>query len=166
MKYQEKKYLVDSFSKIRKILNQSDAKKDSKVITTHYYAQKEGNDVVKLIKFTDRNEIHILKESQGKFTLQENLPVESTDTGLRWLKDRGYNVINLVKMANTDYEYKNGTVGLYIIDDFLHSVILDYPAGHHEAIEKEFGLETARVINVPYNKLLEQMDHLRSMKLK
>jgi hypothetical protein len=43
---------------------------------------------------------------------------------------------------------------------------LDFPEGQHEAIEKKLGLGTAEVINVPYNKLLEQIGRLRSMKLK
>ena len=68
-------------------------------------------------------------------------------------------------MDNTDYEYKNGLVGLYIVDDFLHSVILDFPEGQHEEIEKELGLDTAEVISVPYNKFLEKIGRLRSIKL-
>jgi len=166
MKHQEKKYLVDSFSRIQKILNETGAKRRPRVVTIHYYAQQEGNDVVKLVRYNDRNEIHILEESQGRFSLKENIPVESTDAGLQWLKDRGAGVVNLVKMANTDYEYKNGIVGLYIIDDFLYSIILDFPEGQHETIEKEFGLHTAKVISVPYNKLLKQMGRLRPMNLK
>ena len=165
MKYQEKKYQIDSFTKIQTILDEVGAKKGHKVITDHYYAQQDGNDVVKLVKYTDRNEIHILGYSDGKYSLKENIPVENTETGLQWLKNKGYKIVNLVKMAYTDYEYKNGIVGLYIIDDFLHSVILDFPEGHHRAIEKEFELNTTEVISVPYNKYLDQIGKLRSMKL-
>jgi len=68
-------------------------------------------------------------------------------------------------MEYTEYAYKNGTVGLYVINDFLHSVVLYYPPDKHAAIEKEFGLEHAKVIAVPYNKLLDQMGRLQSMKL-
>ena len=69
-------------------------------------------------------------------------------------------------MANCDYEYKNGNVGLYIIDDFLYSVILDFPEGQHKVVEKELGLNAAELINIPYNKLLEKIGCLRSMNLK
>lgn len=167
MKHQEKKYRVDSFASIQNILDKNNAKKGQEVITMHYYAQKEGNDVVKLVKYVNnRNEIHILEASQGRFSLKEKIPVPSTDAGLQWLKDKSCKTVNIVKIANTDYEYKNGVVGLYIIDDFLYSIILDFPEGQHEAIEKELGLNIAEVISIPYNKLLEKIGRLRSVDLK
>lgn len=165
MKHQEKKYRVDSFTKIQKILGEVGAKKGKEAVTTHYYVSQESNDVVKLVNYTDSSEIHILEESQGRFSLKENTPVENTNAGLKWLKDKGYQTANVVKVVNTDYDYKNGLVGLYLIDDFLHSVILDFPQGQHEAIEKELGLDTAEVISLPYNKFLEQIGRLQSMKL-
>jgi hypothetical protein len=166
MKNQEKKYQVKSFNTIKKILKKKGAKKSSKVVTTHYYSLHKGNDVVKLVKFDDKNEIHILKENQGKFKLVDNIPMKSVKAGLKWLKDKGYTIVNVVKMANTDYEYKNGIVGLYIIDDWLYSVILDYPEGKHEAMEKEFLLENTIVIKAPYNKHLEKMGKLHSIRLR
>lgn len=166
MKYLEKKYRVNSFTKILKLLNEKGAKKGQEIVTTHYYTQQESNDVVKLVKFVDRNEIHILKEKQGRYSLKSNIPVLNTDAGLQWLKDKGYKTVNIVKMINTDYEYKNGIVGLYIIDDFLYSVILDFSEGQHEPIEKELGLNSPEVISIPYNKLLEKIGRLRLMNLR
>lgn len=163
--HQEKKYKTDSFEKILGTLNKVGAKKIKEVVNTHYYAIQEGNDVTKLVEFPDRFEIHILKESDGKYSLTENIPVETKEAGLKWLKDKGYKVVNIVKMAYTDYEYKDGIVGLYVIDDFLYSVILDFPPGQHEAIEREFGLSSAEVINLPYNKYLDKLGKLRSMNL-
>ncbi len=123
MKYQEKKYRVESFTKILKFLKEKGAKKGEEIVTIHYYAPQKTNDVVKLVKFSDKNEIHVLKESNGKFSLTENIPIKNTETGLQWLKDKGYKAVNIVKMANTDYEYKGGIVGFYLIDDFLTSII-------------------------------------------
>jgi len=40
-----------------------------------------------------------------------------------------------------------------------------YRADSFADIEKKFGLETAEVVNVPYNKLLNQLGRLRSMPL-
>lgn len=165
MERQEKKYLVDSFSNIQKTLDRAEAKKGQEIVAIHYYGQHKGNDVEKFVEYTDRYEIHILKESDGRFTLTEHSPIPDKEAGIAWLKGRKYTTANIVKMAYTEYEHKNGTIGLYIIDDFLHSVILYYPPGAHEAIEKEFGLQTAKVITVPYNKLLEQLGRLRSMQL-
>ena len=165
MKHQEKKYRVDSFTKIQKVLDESDVKNGKKTATTHYYAPKKSNDVVKVVEYNDRSEIHILGESKGKYTLKEIIPVDNTTAGLRWLKDKGYKEVNVLKMVNTDYEYRNGLVGLYIIDDFLHSVILDFPAGQHESVEKEFGLDNAEVISIPYNKYLEKIVKLQTIKL-
>ncbi len=165
MKHQEKKYQVDSFAEIERILKKVGAKKGKTVVSTHYYAQQQGNNVVKSVEYANRNEIHILKESKGKFTLREKIQLENTQTGLRWLQNKGYTAVDLVKMENTDYEYKGGVVGLYIIDDFLHSVILDFPHRQCMMVEKELSLETTKVISVSYNKLLEQIGRLRSMKL-
>jgi hypothetical protein len=165
MRHQEKKYRVDSFAKIQKTLEEKGIEAEKEVTTTHYYAPQKGNDVVKFVKFTDKNEIHILEETRGKFSLKENVPVENSEAGFQWLKDKGYKTVSVVKMVNADYGYKNGIVGLYVINDFLHSIILDFPEGQHEAIEKELGFGAAEVISVPYNKLLEQIGKLRSMKL-
>ena len=165
MKHQEKKYRVDSFTKIQKILDEADAKKGKAIVTTHYYAPQESNDVVKLVDYADSNEIHILEESQGRYSLKENIPLENTAAGLKWLKDKDYKIVSVVKMVTTDYEYKNGIVGLYIINGFLHSVILDFPEGQHEAREKELGLYTSEVISIPYNKYLEKIGKLQTIKL-
>lgn len=165
MKPQEKKYLVDSFTAIQKILNEKGAKKEKEIVSTHYYGQHIGNDVEKFVEYVDRFEVHVLKENDGRFTMTEHRSIADKDEGITWLKGKGYETANIVKMAYVEYVYKNGTVGLYTIDDFLHSVILYYPPEEHESIEKKFGLENAEVITVPYNKYLEQLGRLRSMKL-
>jgi hypothetical protein len=113
----------------------------------------------------DRYEIHILKEHDGRFTIIKHETIPDKNAGFAWLKNRGFKVANIVKMNYVEYAYKNGTIGLYIIDDFLHSIILYYPKEKHKAIENEFGLETAKVIGLPYNKFLKQMGCLRSMQL-
>lgn len=56
-----------------------------------------------------------------------------------------------------DYDYKGGIVGLYIINDDLFSIILDFPPGEHEVIASELGMEAAEVIDLPYNKYLESL---------
>ncbi len=165
MKRQEKKYLVDSFTSIRKILKEKHAKKVREVVSTHYYGEHKGNDVEKFVEYSNRCEIHVLKESGGRFTLTKHKPILDKEEGLAWLKGKRYTDANIVKMAYTEYEYKNGIVGLYVIDGFLYSVILDFPQGQHEAMEKEFGLQTTEVMSLPYNKYLEKIGRLRSLKL-
>ncbi|HKZ35546.1 MAG TPA: hypothetical protein VJ242_02415 [Patescibacteria group bacterium] len=165
MKPQEKKYLVSSFTKIENKLARIGAKKVKEVISVHYYGQHSGNDVEKFVEYADRVEAHVLKESGGQFTMIKHEEIPDKNSGLGWLRNQGYKTMNIVKMAYREYSYKNGTVGLYTIDDFLLSVILYYPSGQHEAIEKEFGLERAEVISVPYNKFLDQLGRLRSTNL-
>lgn len=165
MKYQEKKYKTDSFKLALDILSKSKAPKEKEVVNTHYYAQKEGNDVVKLVVSIDRCEIHTLLESQGKYTLTQKIPVINIEDGFRRLKKQGYNIVNIVKMDYTDYVYKGGIVGLYTINDFFYSIILDFPDGQHDGKEKEFGLSHSDVITVPYNKYLEQIGKLKSIHL-
>lgn len=168
MKHQEKKYRVESLAAIRKKLHEVGAEEGKEVVSTHYYAWHKGSDVVKLVAYSDRSEIHILEESKGKFLLKETVSVKDTKAGLAWLKDRGHTIVGVVRITQTDYEYKGGIVGLYRIDDFLRSVILDFPEGKHVEVEKELGLTSAEVISVPYNICLiylEQVGRLRSMEL-
>ena len=166
MKHQEKKYRVDSFTEILKLLNEKGAKKEKEIISTHYYGQHRSNDVEKFVEYSDRFEIHILKETDGRFTMTEHRPIPDKNAGLDWLKNRGFTTVNIVKMAYAEYTYKNGTVGLYTIDDFLYSVILYYPSNQHKVVEKEFDLSTAEVITFPYNKYLAKIGRLRSTDLK
>ncbi|MBP7740940.1 hypothetical protein KA089_02050 [Candidatus Woesebacteria bacterium] len=166
MKYQEKKYQVETFDEIREILDKLGISGSSEKVTNHYYGQHEGNDVVKLVSYYDKNEIHALEESNGKFSLKKSISVKNVEEGLKWLKSKGYKAVDLIKMDNVDYEYKGGQIRLYLIDDWLHSIILDYPEGKHEIIEKELGLKAEDIISIPYNKQLELLGKLRSMKLK
>lgn len=166
MKPQEKKYRVNSFTEILKLLKQKNAKKDKEITSTHYYGQHKSNDVEKFVEYTDRFEIHILKEQSGRFTMIEHRPIQDKKAGLDWLKSRGFTIANIIKMNYSEYSYKNGIIGLYVIDDFLYSVILYYPQKQHDEIEKEIGLNNAEIINIPYNKLLEKMGRLNSIILK
>ena len=68
-------------------------------------------------------------------------------------------------MAYTDYDYRDGVVGLYTINDFLYSVILDYPQGQHEMLAAKFGLQKAELIDVPYNKYLHRIGKLETTNL-
>ena len=136
------------------------------IVSTHYYGEHKGNDVEKFVEYADRCEIHILQEQDGKFTMTEHRSITNKDEGFSWLKSRGFTTANIVTMAYTEYEYKEGTVGLYVIDDFLSSVILYYSPEKLEAMEKEFELEHAEVISLPYNKYMNTLGKLRTMKLR
>ena len=165
MSKQEKKYRVGTFASIKRQLRELNAPKIRTVVSTHYYGQHNGNNVDKFVEYSDRVEVRAWQEIDGKFAMTEQKRVSGKEQGIDWLKNRGYITADIVKMAYTEYEYKSGIVGLYIIDDFLHSVILDYPPNQHALIEKELGLDNAEVITIPYNKLLKKIGRLRSMEL-
>lgn len=162
MNHQEKKYLVDSFAKIKKTLQELNTDKIGGKTTIHYYAKQKSNDVAKIVEYSDRIEIHILKEKKGKFDLVESISIKDLDEGLDWFKERGYKSIDIVKMTNEDHLYKDGRIRLYTIDDWLKSIILDYPEGEHDQIEKELRLGKLVQITVPYNKYLESINKVRS----
>lgn len=157
VKHQEKKFKVQSFNGIQTRLKEVNAKPAAEIESTHYYAQVKGNDVIKLVDHDGHYELHLLKESDGKFSLTNRIPVSNFNEGLSMLKGKGAKSYAIVKMAHTDYEYDEGLVGLYVINDILYSVILDFPASKHKAMEEQFGLENAEKITIPYNKLLERM---------
>ncbi len=165
MTHQEKKYRVTSFADITKKLDALGAKRSNEVITTHYYGKPAKADVEKIVAYADHTEIHIVKRPQGKIVLTDPLPISDTSAGFLWLKERGYTGADVVKMAYTEYGYKDGTVGLYTIDDFLYSVILAFPDNHVNEVTKELGLETAEPIHELYNGYLAKLGRLRSIKL-
>jgi hypothetical protein len=164
-KHQEKKYRVDSFDSVLRKLHDAGAESGQERKSEHYYTHQPNNDVVKLVVHCDKAEIHELKERNGRFDLGEKIPLKDLQAGFGWLKRQGYTTLDVVQITYTDYGYKDGIVGLYIINDFLHSVILDYPQGRHETIEAEFDLQKAERIDIPYNKYLHRFSGLQTVKL-
>jgi hypothetical protein len=156
MSKQEKKYLVNDFNTVTRLLKEAAAPVTLKTLTKHYYAHQRGNDVVKLVDYGDRIEVHMLKEEDGKFTLTDTIPVANLESGLRRLKDMGFTRYAVLTMEDEEYGYLNGTVAIYTVNGSLRSVILEFSAGAHDNVARALGLESAEVINVPYNKYLEQ----------
>lgn len=165
MKHHEKKYRVENFTPIKAKLKELGAKKIKSTLASHYYAQQDGNDVTKLVSYPNRDEIHVLVESNGTFSLKDSVSVKDMDDGFKWLKDKGFTGVGMVNMDYMDYSYNGGIVGLYTINDFLHSVILDFPVSEHQAMEELFGLQDSEVIEVPYNKYLEKIGKLELISL-
>jgi hypothetical protein len=163
MEHEETKYLVNDFDAIQELLHTKGAVKKETVRSTHYYAQQQGNHVTKLVSYGDRNEIHTLREENETYTLTEKIPVENKEAGFTWLKHKGYSEMAVVSMNHTDYTYKNGVVGLYVINGDLYSVILDFPKPDHHAMENEFGLDHESVLSVPYDKYLTSTNHLKTV---
>ncbi|HUD11119.1 MAG TPA: cupin domain-containing protein [Candidatus Saccharimonadia bacterium] len=163
MKYQEKKYRVEDFVAIELVLKKLHAQKAGESSSTHYYAQHTGNDVMKLVDCSDQCEIHELKAENGKFTLMKRLPMSSLRAGLEWLRGNGYDKVSIITMKHTDFNYSGGVVGLYVINDYLHSVIIDVPPGEHEARARELGIDGAEVIEAPYDKFLQQLGKLEAV---
>ena len=154
MTFQEKKYKVDSFSHVTGILRSEHAKKVSTSKTTHYYAQLEGKDVVKIVESDEKCEIHRLEENDGKFDLVERIPVDGVKAGFKWMRQEGYGKVDVLTMESTSYEYGSGFVRLYTVNGEVLSIILDFPPGKHEEVEEVLGLQNAEVIALPYNKYL------------
>jgi len=155
VKHQEKKYAVHSFDEILKELNQVQAVRLPRSITHHYYAQLESNDVLKLVVSDSKSVIRKLEESNGRFTLVEDIPMTSKQAGIDWLQSHGYCNLQEVIMDCESYEYQNGMISLYKINNIL-SVITDFPAEQQDNIRNEFHLVDCEVINVPYNKYLQR----------
>ncbi|MCR4276940.1 MAG: hypothetical protein NUV87_02315 [Candidatus Roizmanbacteria bacterium] len=165
MKLQEKKYLVESFTEIIQLLKDKGAEKIKEIKSIHYYGHHEGNNVEKFVEYFDRFEIHILDEISGQFVIKEHRLIPDKNTGFTWLKNLGYTTVDIIKMDCSEYKYINGTVGLYVIDNFLNSIILYYPPVDLENMEKEFRLNPLEVIKLPYNKYLNKVGKLKSIKL-
>lgn len=160
----EKKYRVERLASTKAKLEQLGIKPYEDVTSTHYYARRADNDVVKLVAYSDRNEIHTLRqEPTGTFKLVSNLAMPSRKAGLLWLKEQGYSTLDVVTMRYATYRYQGGLIGLYIINDTLYSVILEFPARLHDAMEQTLGLQNAEVITAPYNKCLEATNKAKTL---
>lgn len=159
----EKKYRVDTFDRIRRILDSKNLVSSNKNTTYHYYGHQAGNNVTKLVKYSDKQEIHILEESDGIFSLKEIIPVNSVEEGLEWLRSHGFSQIDDVKMQSESYEFMGGLVRLYLIDDWLHSIILSHEGEVLQEVEQELGLTHDDVIEQPYNEYLDSLGKLKSI---
>lgn len=155
-KHTEKKFKVTSFADIKHTLERLGARQVSKSESHHYYGMQQSKDVTKLVLSENKCEIHILKEQDGTFTLTNTIKVKDKHEGIKWLEDNGFKERMHVKMAHDDYEYDNGIVGLYVINDELLSVILDYPLNQHEKIMELLKLSSAEVIEQPYSQYLKK----------
>jgi hypothetical protein len=74
---------------------------------------------------------------------------------VNWLKAHNFNTVQVVKMAHDDYEFQGGIVGLYTINDWLKSVILEYPIGEHEHIQNQLGMIEAVKLELPTTNILK-----------
>jgi hypothetical protein len=164
-KHQEQKYRVDSFDSVLRKLHDAGAKSEKENKSEHYYTHQSSNDVVKLVVHCDKAEIHKLKERNGKYDLDETIPLKDIQAGFGWLRQQGYKTLDVVRMALQAYHYKGGIVGLYTINGSLYSVILDYPQGQHETVAAEFGLQKAERIDVPFNTYLHKIGELEAINL-
>lgn len=103
----------------------------------------------------EKCEVHIFKEQNGTFSLTNTVKVKDKNDGILWLKKNGFQEIMHIKMEHDDYEYEDGIVGLYIINDRLRSVILDYKPKKLQKMNKLFNLDKAETISQPYNQYLK-----------
>jgi hypothetical protein len=160
MATQELKFRVDSFASVERKLGELGAERVKHSESSHYYVPLPGNGVLKLVVKPGRAELHELSERQGKFELVKNVPMHTLRNGLKSLKKRGFDRVGLVHMAHTDYRLRDGIVGLYIINGHLKSVILDFPSGEHDQVRRILGMDGSELIEIPYNKYLQQRGQL------
>ena len=132
------------------------------VFSNHYYAKLKTNDVVKLVDYGNRYEIHVLKEVNGQFRLTERINCLSKDKGLERLNEMGHSVFSIIRMNYTDYTFRDGVIGFYDIDGTFKSIILNYPPGEHDAIANLLDLSEQNVLRTPYNVYLAKNGKLRT----
>lgn len=157
MKPQEKKYLVDSLGPIERNVHAIGLPKVNDEVATHYYGQQEGTDVTKFVVYPNRVETHTLKDHHGTFAYGDSQVLANREAGFDWLQAKGFSFVDVVKMDYETYEYKGGTIGLYVINDELRAVILMYPPEQHTDVATEFGLDGVVVLTQPFNTYLKQV---------
>ena len=165
MATQELKFRVDSFGDVQHKLDELGAELVKHSESSHYYCLLAGNDVLKLVAKAGGVELHELKEHHGKFELVKNERCDNLREGLERLRKRGFDKVGVVQMAHTDYQLDGGVVGLYTINGHLKSVILDFPGSKHAEMKRMMGLEGAEMIQVPYNKYLQERGQLELVPL-
>ncbi|MCB9813173.1 MAG: hypothetical protein H6772_02070 [Pseudomonadales bacterium] len=161
MSKQEKKYRIKSFDSIKEFLTQKNVLPIRSSLTYHYYGQQDTNNVTKLVQYADKQEIHILEESDGLFSLKEIIPVSTKKEGFSWLRSHGFKEIGEVKMESQTFDYSEGLVRLYLIDDWLHAIILSHVGDNLLQVEAELGLDSEEVISQPFNVYLDLIGKLK-----
>jgi len=161
LRYLEQKYQVQVFTDIITKLKKLNAKHIYQSDTIHYYGMPEKDEkIIKLVEYSDHTEIHKLRKQKQQFKLTEKESVKNKLAGLQVLKANGFIKVAVVTMHSDNYEYEDGLVRLYTIDNWLFSVILDFPSGVHTSIAKKLGLKEKDIIATAYNKQLELLGKL------
>lgn len=165
MKYLETKYRVKDFGAIEQRLKDLGAQPIKMSETTHFYAQRPDLNVTKLVDYGNRWQIHELAEANGTFALTRKIDMPSRQAGLDWLRNQGYHKVQVVTMADRGFEVPDGEIGLYLINDWLTSVIVDVPAEYQDAWAQKLELHAQDIITTPYNVLLESLGRANFMQL-
>lgn len=158
--FSEMKFKVDGFANVVGAIKQAGGKPTGTHSSRHYYANQPGNSVLKLVVSGGESAIHHLQEHDGTYRMVEQIPVSGAAAGLKWLADNGTSMIEEVQMTHTDFELDGGVVGLYLINDELNSVILDFPPQRHDEVAAWLGLAGAERITIPYNAYLRHAGRL------
>ena len=151
MKKVEYKYKVSSFQPIQKKLKTMGYSASKTKKTTHYYARRNDLNVSKIVEYSDRVEIHELREKGGTFELSSVLPCSDIAEATSQMSKQDFNDLQKVDIQNSNYDIEAGRVGLYIINNSILSVILEVEKQDRKELESVLGLTDAPRIHVPYN---------------
>ena len=123
--HSEQKYRVDSFDNILPCLRNLAVTSPIEGTSYHHYTRRPGNDVLKLVVTGGAASIHRLGEHEGRFQLEEAWPVADRTTGFGWFREQGFAELDGVEMSHSKYRHGDGIVGVYVIDGWLRSVMVD-----------------------------------------
>lgn len=151
----EKKFRLETFDQLLALLDEKHIPLSKDSHATHYYAPMRDSVVTKIVEDDEGIRITQLKDIDGTFEFIKREYVSSHDGAVDWMHSRGFSDLKRVAMHSRIFEYHGGHIELIDINNgSLLSVVLYFEPNKHERMTKEFGLENAELIEVPYSQLV------------
>lgn len=141
---------LDSFRRKLEALGATDLGEGT---SRHYYADV-GKGTLKVVERDTGWEITEMTGEDGRFVVSSKQSLVDKQRGFSILRSKGHTKVEFVEMKFHDYEYDGGVIGLYVINEVLSAIVIDYPPESLDGIVGELKLNKLKQIKESFNVVL------------